>query len=367
MSSHVLIAGTGRAGTSFLVRYLTLLGLETNLSRNGPDAPWDDRANAGLEDILRVGAIDLPYVIKSPWTYQTIHDALDSGQYQFDGVILPIRDLTEAAASRTIVELEHIHDNFRWMGDLDRPWEEFGHTPGGIVFSLNPVDQARLLAVGFHRLLERLVRDDIPVVLIGFPRLIEDPAYLHAKLAPILPRHVSLDEARAAHAATADPLKVRVGRELAPDAGGFAMDGPGPERLERAALQRLLASTRLALRTAETQSAEAMQAMRGAETARDDAVTHRLAAEQAFGALQVERDRDGQRFRALEDARAEAAQAHAALQSRLEHRLEEMQAERDRVRDERDAARRELALIRGSMRTFLRHYWPHLRGFLLRR
>ena len=32
---HLIIAGTGRAGTSFLVRYLTELGLDTTLARQG--------------------------------------------------------------------------------------------------------------------------------------------------------------------------------------------------------------------------------------------------------------------------------------------------------------------------------------------
>jgi hypothetical protein len=63
---HLVIAGTGRAGTSFLVRYLTELGLDTTLARNGDRAGWDSEANAGLESLL-VSGNDLPYVVKSPW------------------------------------------------------------------------------------------------------------------------------------------------------------------------------------------------------------------------------------------------------------------------------------------------------------
>ncbi len=47
---HLLIAGTGRAGTSFLVRWLAAAGLRTHLASH--DTPmWDDDANAGLEDL----------------------------------------------------------------------------------------------------------------------------------------------------------------------------------------------------------------------------------------------------------------------------------------------------------------------------
>ena len=42
----MLIAGTGRA--SFLVRYLSALGLETEIERSG-QSRWDEMANAGLE------------------------------------------------------------------------------------------------------------------------------------------------------------------------------------------------------------------------------------------------------------------------------------------------------------------------------
>ncbi len=245
-SRHLLIAGTGRAGTSFLVRYLTLLGLDTNLSRSGPDAVWNEAANAGLEDLPLPNAGSLPYVIKSPWSYQVIHRALEAGTLTFDAVVVPMRDLTEAAASRTIVEQRALHGSIPWMAELDRTWETHGHTPGGIIYSLNPIDQARLLAVGFHQLLERLVRQDIPVILLSFPRLIADAPYLYAKLAPVLPSTVTADIARAAHAASADPGKVRVGGELRGQ-GGFRLDGPGPLRLEHAALQRLLQETRMEL------------------------------------------------------------------------------------------------------------------------
>lgn len=67
---HLLIAETGRAGTSVLVRPLTACGLDTELLHN-PAVPWDSVANAGAETFpLSPG--DHPYVIKTPWAYQYI-------------------------------------------------------------------------------------------------------------------------------------------------------------------------------------------------------------------------------------------------------------------------------------------------------
>jgi hypothetical protein len=62
-----MIAGTGRAGTSFLVRYLAEIGLNTHLSTQG-ETSWDESANAGLEDDpILARPEDLPYVVKFPW------------------------------------------------------------------------------------------------------------------------------------------------------------------------------------------------------------------------------------------------------------------------------------------------------------
>src|SRR5580700_9301679 len=165
---HVLIAGTGRAGTSFLVRYLTELGLDTELSRHGETAAWDEAANAGLETVPLAGqSWDLPYVLKFPWTDQMIDQILDHHAIRLEAVILPVRDLSEAAMSRSVVELQAMHHAMPWMTEVDQSWEMWGKTAGGVTFSLNPLDQGRLLAVGFHRLVERLIKADIPIVFLA--------------------------------------------------------------------------------------------------------------------------------------------------------------------------------------------------------
>jgi hypothetical protein len=244
---HLFIAGTGRTGTSFLVRYLSELGLDTHISRHGC-AQWDANANEGFEDApLAVGAEQLPYVVKSPWIGEYIDQILAKREIKIDAVIVPVRDLIEVAASRTIVESRALYQTAPWMAELDGTWENWGVTAGGVVFSLNPVDQARILAVGFHRLVQRCVNADIPLVFVAFPRFIEDGEYLFNKLRAILPLQVTDNQARTAHARVADRQKVRVGRELdsAVEAhrGSLIATTPGnlyPDtgQIDRAALRR---------------------------------------------------------------------------------------------------------------------------------
>ena len=94
------------------------------------------------------------------------------------------------------------------------PIEEWGRVPGGVIYSLNPIDQGRLLAVGFHHLLQRLVAADVPVILLAFPRFVHEPAYIFEKLRSVLPPELDQATAIAAHGRVAERAKVRVGAEL---------------------------------------------------------------------------------------------------------------------------------------------------------
>jgi len=213
--NHVIIAGTGRAGTSFLVRYLTELGLDTHLSRPAAEVFWDENANAGLED-MPIGTVpdQLPYVIKSPWIGEFIDQLLAQKALTINVAIIPVRDLLEASVSRIINEMRSIQQNAPWMTEFTSTWDVWGFTPGGVVLSLNPVDQARVLAAGFHRLVQRLVDADVPILFLAFPKLVTDWEYLFRKLRPYLAPHISAEDAQAAHQRTADIEKVRVGAEL---------------------------------------------------------------------------------------------------------------------------------------------------------
>lgn len=201
---HLIITGTGRAGTTFLVRYLAELGLDTHLSRKH-QPHFDVNARAGLEDHpLRVNPRDLPYVIKSPWLHEEIDELLARSEMQVDCAIVPVRDLTEAAASRVAVERRAIHEDSPWVASQNTTWKTWGWSSGGAVFSLETIDQARLLAVGFHHVIERLTLADIPIILLSYPRIIHDWKYLFAKLKPYLPTTIDEQLAQQGHAMAVD-------------------------------------------------------------------------------------------------------------------------------------------------------------------
>jgi hypothetical protein len=113
--------------------------------------------------------------------------------------------------------------------------------PGGLLFSLNPLDQARVLATDFHRLIQRFVDADTPIVFLSFPRLIHDGDYLFSKLRPHLPAAISAEQALAAHRALADPAKVRVGNEMSTTSSTSTHD-----ELDQIAMRRELQRLRIA-------------------------------------------------------------------------------------------------------------------------
>jgi hypothetical protein len=218
-----VIAGTGRAGTSFLVQFLDACGLETAVE----ESEWDARARAGGESVLDAEA-ELPYVVKDPWLW-TYCQSVDLDRLTIDALLVPMRDLTDAAASRVLQERVAL---------AETPWPDRGVTggaTGGVIYSLSIADQARILAVGFHELLHWAVSNDIPTVLLDFPRTVEDREYLVTSLWPFLDGRLERDAALAAFDRVADSdavrVRSRVGEVPASEPGADAEAG-----LERAAL-----------------------------------------------------------------------------------------------------------------------------------
>lgn len=215
--NHLLISGTGRAGTSFLVRFLTELGLDTTLSRQGDSAFWDENAEAGLEQMPFMSKeLDLPYVVKSPAAAEMLRQIVSENNIKIDAIIVPIRDLTEAAMSRSVLELRAIYEHQPWRADsVDATIPTHGVVPGGALYSVHPLDQARILAVALHDLLLVAAQAEITVVFTSFPRLITDWEYLWRCIGSVLPGDISQSMAESAHLKVAAAAKVRIGSELA--------------------------------------------------------------------------------------------------------------------------------------------------------
>lgn len=97
---HVIISGTGRTGTSFLVQLLTDLGLETGYHPGQTELPPAERA--GLERDIRLS--HAPYIVKNPALCEYIDEVLSNPLIKINHAIVPVREFTSAAVSRTYVQ-----------------------------------------------------------------------------------------------------------------------------------------------------------------------------------------------------------------------------------------------------------------------
>jgi hypothetical protein len=173
---HTIITGTGRAGTTFLMQLFTSLGLETGF--DDPTSSIDPNSNAGMEWDIRKA--DAPYIVKSPWLCDYLGELLDRNTIVIDHAIIPVRDLLEAAESRRDVSR-------RVRGKL-RPWQ----IHGGLWHTDRPAQQESVLTTQLYKIIHAITKADIPLTLLYFPRLINDPEYLYRKLDFLL-KQISYD------------------------------------------------------------------------------------------------------------------------------------------------------------------------------
>jgi hypothetical protein len=166
---HVIISGTGRTGTTFLVQLLTALKLDTGFDTAKPSL--SPICNAGME--VEITQADAPYIVKRPDLCDRLDEIIRSNTVVIDHAIIPVRDLHSAAESRRTVS--------RMAGDS-------GETPGGLWHTKTPGEQELILTRQLYNLIFSLVKYDVPVTLLLFPRLANDPEYLYKKLAFLFPK-----------------------------------------------------------------------------------------------------------------------------------------------------------------------------------
>jgi hypothetical protein len=168
----IYISGTGRSGTTFLTQLLTHLEQDTGFKDTKSKSDYFPLARAGLEkDIFDK---DGPRIIKSPFLCDQVDKVLAAG-IKIDHVVIPVRNFHDAAESRRQVQI-------KTSGSQDG-------TPvaGGLWDTDKAGHQEQVIALKFGRLVEALVRHEIPMTFLSFPRLALDPDYLYERIRFMLP------------------------------------------------------------------------------------------------------------------------------------------------------------------------------------
>lgn len=201
--NHIVISGTGRAGTTFLVELFTHLGLDTGFTSEDLAMRKDQHAQAGLErDIRKPSA---PYIVKSPHFCDIAEQILSREDIIVENVIIPVRDVYAAAESRRRVRaVAQSHESILTrMAKSLRPRRD----PGGLWHTAKGHEQELILLQQLYKLTFALAGTNIPITLLRFPRLVNDAGYLFAKLKSIL-GDIDLEHFTSVFERTSDPKLV---------------------------------------------------------------------------------------------------------------------------------------------------------------
>jgi hypothetical protein len=182
--THVIITGTGRSGTTFLVELLTHLGLDTGFKPHEIESGINNEAQAGLEHNIRHE--DSPYIVKSPHFCDYAEEILSRNDIVIEHVLIPIRDLYAAAESRRQVVKRHVLalPFYKRLMYVLKPQKVVGglwHTR-----SRKMGIQEEVLLKQIYKLVLALSDRTIPVTFMHYPRIVKDCPYLFQKLKPIL-------------------------------------------------------------------------------------------------------------------------------------------------------------------------------------
>jgi hypothetical protein len=168
---RIVIARTGRAGTTLLVQIFTALCFDTGYDLSEAISDVDRISHAGLEHKLDEHS---SLVVKWPWLAEYFKDRAIPADLRVSFIILPMRDLAEAAESR-----RRVHRAALSQG---KNVEEY---PGGLWLTKNPDDQETILSKQFYETVRLSLRSNLNPIIIDFPRFARDPEYLWDALLPV--------------------------------------------------------------------------------------------------------------------------------------------------------------------------------------
>lgn len=154
----ILITGTGRCGTTFLVRLFSYLEFDTGFDETNFDDFIDEMANAGLEAHHN----DNHYIIKNPVYLEIMEDIVKS--VTIKNVILPIRNFEDSVKSRI----------------------KNGKNKGGLWQANDEKEQIDFYNKLMANYIYTMTKYDISTTFIDFDRMVTDKSYLYQKIKGIL-------------------------------------------------------------------------------------------------------------------------------------------------------------------------------------
>jgi hypothetical protein len=164
----VLITGTGRCGTTFLIKLFSFLDFNTGYNKDNYKLSISSNCNSGMEKNYN----DKYYILKNPSFMSSIENIIKDKSITIKNVIIPIRDLTMSAKSRV----------------------NHGKKNGGLWNATDELSQINFYKNILTNYIFISTKYDINTIFIDFDKMINDEIYLFNKLKNILDeKHIDLE------------------------------------------------------------------------------------------------------------------------------------------------------------------------------
>lgn len=156
----ILITGTGRCGTTFLIKLFSFLEFDTGYHKTDYSQHISHNCNSGMERAYT----EKHYILKNPFFMTEFETILNDPSVKIKTVIIPIRDFKSAAISR----VKHYNK------------------PGGLWNANNEHSQIQFYNHITANYIYIMTKYDINTIFIDFDRMVNDKNYLFNKLKCIL-------------------------------------------------------------------------------------------------------------------------------------------------------------------------------------
>lgn len=156
----ILITGTGRCGTTFLIKLFSFLDFNTGYNRDNFNSSIYVNCNSGMERSYT----DNYYILKNPIFINNIENIIKDKSIKIKNIIIPIRDLEMSAKSRV----------------------KHGKTCGGLWNAKDELSQIDFYKNLLTNYILISTKYDINTIFIDFDKMINDKTYLFNKLKFIL-------------------------------------------------------------------------------------------------------------------------------------------------------------------------------------
>jgi hypothetical protein len=157
--SKILISGTGRCGTTFLIKIFSFLGFDTGYTEANYKNYIFSNCNSGMENSID----SIHEVIKNPLFIEEIESILKKKNIQIKFMIIPIRNYQDSAHSRKMN----------------------GKHAGGLWNAKNEIEQEKFYYKIMANYLYYMTKYEINTIFIDFDKMTNNKLYLFNKLKQI--------------------------------------------------------------------------------------------------------------------------------------------------------------------------------------